>query len=126
MTQEQKELLLKDLCARLPYGVICEDGYGNVLELKGIDNPNTITFKCSDNTFWATDLDKCKPYLFPLSTMTKEQKKEYAHILVVCSNLANCQLLGMTVEDWFRKNHFDYRGLIPRGSAIDATGLNIY
>ena len=71
MTQEQKDLLLKDLCGRLPYGVICEDIYGNVLELNGIDKPNIITLKCSDKTFWATDLDKCKPYLFPLSSMTE-------------------------------------------------------
>jgi hypothetical protein len=58
--------------------------------------------------------------------MTEEQRLEYAHILVMCSNLANCQLLGMTVEDWFNKNHFDHRGLIPMGLANDATGLNIY
>ena len=111
---------------RLPYGVICEDGYGNVLELNGIDNPNNITFKCSNNTFWTTDLDKCKPYLFPLSSMTAEQKREYAHVVVMSGNLATAQLTGITVQDWFSKNHFDYRGLIQMGLAIDATGLNIY
>jgi hypothetical protein len=61
-----------------------------------------------------------------MSSMTEEQKEEYAHILVMSSNLTYSQLLGMTVEDWFNKNHFDYRGLIPMGLAIDATKLNIY
>ena len=77
MIQEEKQLLLVDLCGRLPYGVICEDEYGNVLELNSIDKPNTVTFKCSDNTFWTTDLDKCKPYLFPKSSMTVEQRDSY-------------------------------------------------
>lgn len=67
-----------------------------------------------------------KPYLFPLSSMTETQKEEYAHILVMSSNLAYSQLLGITVEDWLNKNHFDYRGLIEKGLAIDATDKNIY
>ena len=71
-------------------------------------------------------IDEIKPYLFPLSSMTETQKEEYAHILAMSSNLAYSQLLGMTVEDWLNKNHFDYRGLIPMGLANDATGLNIY
>jgi hypothetical protein len=125
MTQEQKNLLLKDLCGRLPYGVICEDRYGNILELTGIDKPNTITLKCSDKTFWTTDLDGCKPYLFPMSSMTEEQKKEYA-LVMSGNNLSYSHLLGMSAEDWFNKNHLDYRGLIDKGLAIDATNLNIY
>ena len=67
-----------------------------------------------------------KPYLFPISSMTEEQMEEYAHILVMCGTLAGSQLMRMTVDDWFNKNHFDYRGLIPTNLAIDATGLNIY
>lgn len=120
MAQEQKDLLLKDLCARLPYGVICEDIYGNALELNSIDKPNTATFKCSDNTFWATDLDKCKPYLFPLSSMTEEQKTSH-NFLKYSAYVSPTKLI-----DWYNKNHFDYRGLIPIGLANDATNLNIY
>ena len=136
MTQENKELLLKDLCARLPYGVICEDRYGNVLELIGIDNPNTATFKCSDKTFWGTDLDKCKLYLFPLSSMTEKQKEEYEDALVSHDYVNGGWTMAKTFDDeyvvpyWFvdfcNKNHLDYRGLIPMGLAIDATGKNIY
>ena len=68
-------------------------------------------------------LSEVKPYLFPLTSMTEEQEKEY--------NNLNCWELGCfphTEEalDYLIANHFDYRGLIPMGLAIDATGLNIY
>lgn len=154
MTQEElKDLLIKDICARLPYGIICDDGYGNVLELNGIDNPNTATFKCSDKTFGTTDLDKCKPYLFPLSTMTDEQKEElfklcefyiqedwegkkseaYGIEIARRPDPAYCydhtfRIWGIDMRaiDWFLKNHFDINNLIPRELALDATGLNIY
>ena len=137
MTQEDKELLLQDLCARLPYRVICEDEYGNVLELNSIDKPNTVTFKCSDKIFWTTDLDKCKPYLFPLSSMTDKQIMQSPTSVHVC-DLENLRYDSVWTElnsrftdlidliDWLNKNHFDYRGLIERGLAIDATNKNIY
>lgn len=123
MKKEEKDLLLKDLCGRLPYGIICEDGYGNVLELNGIDKPNSITFKCSDKTFWTTDLDKCKPYLFPLSSMTEEQKAELAMLVVGVEDLFKSFLIEV---EFYHKHHIDYGGLIEKGLAIDATGLNIY
>lgn len=94
MTQEERDLLFKELYMRLPYGIICEDVYGNVLELNNIYKPNTVTFKCSDKTFWTTDLDKCKPYLFPLSSMTDEQKEELITITdgkfrYMCGDITN-------------------------------------
>ena len=68
-------------------------------------------------------IDNVHPYLFPLSSMTDEQEEEY--------NDLNCYELGCfphTEEalDYLIKNHFDYRGLIEKGLAIDATNLNIY
>ena len=137
MKEEDKKLLLKDLSARLLYGIICDDGYGNILELNGIDKPNTATFKCSDKTFWTTDLDKCKPYLFPLSSMTKEQEDEWDDLYIkpLCERLnphtrkEDLMLrakAGYAATFWLMENHFDYLGLIPMGLAIDATGLNIY
>jgi hypothetical protein len=107
MTQEQKDLLLKDLCARLPYGVIlnCCDIVNENLRL--IDNNGLI-----NNDY---DLEEVKPYLFPIESMTDEQSSEFMNIQ-----------LGYPSVDWFNKNHFDYRGLIPMGLAIDATGKNIY
>lgn len=150
MKQEDKELLIKDLCARLPYGVICEDGYGNVLELNSIDKPNTVTFKCSDNTFCTADLDKCKPYLFPIESMTEEQQEELITITngkfrymwgditnaIPRKNTSewgiseNAFINGIKVINilyiWLLKNYFDINGLIPMGLAHNATNLNIY
>ena len=116
MTEKQKELLLRDLCGRLPYGVIVKDRNG-VHELT------------AGNTEF-TDLlynSKCniKPYLFPLSSMNEEQSKIYHELIggmFGTSALINFEVL----EDFFHKNHLDYRGLIPMGLAIDATGLDIY
>jgi hypothetical protein len=71
------------------------------------------------------NVSKIKPYLFPMSSMTDEQKKEYA-LVMSGNNLSYSHLLGMSAEDWLNKNHFDYRGLIDKGLAIDATNLNIY
>ena len=130
MTEEDRKLLLKDLSARLLYGIICDDGYGNVLELNGIDKPNTATFKCFDKTFWTTDLDKCKPYLFPLSSMTKEQEKEFNQLLelelkAISDEIDYPQITAFEI-DFYNKHHFDWRGLISIGLALDATDKNIY
>ena len=137
MTQEEKELLLKDLCARLPYGVKVESVF---------INPDTKEHKsCGIEVFDATSilmirdgLGEFKPYLFPLSSMTEEQQIE-ANIFddmdmgILSENLGrnhrnktNIPTATYNYTDWLNKNHFDYRGLIEKGLAIDATGLNIY
>ena len=128
MTQEDKELLLKDLCARLPYGVKCEnynhiDGR-NVFKVTDIRDNGYICGTVNNHYCYAIfDPLELKPYLFPLSSMTEEQEKEY--------NDLNCYELGCFPHtedalDYLIKNHFDFRCLIPKGLAIDATGLNIY
>ena len=114
--QEDKELLLRDLCARLPYGVIIQIKDWTVLdaELK-IGHINRLQIN---------DVE-LKPYLFPLSSMVEEQSKEYHELIggmFGTSALINFEIL----EDFFHKNHFDYRGLIEKGLANDATGLNIF
>ena len=142
MTQEDKELLLKDLCARLPYGVKVNGVFLNYNK----DNGKILYEKC-DKEFNYEHLNRyetLKPYLFPLSSMTEEQKKEISkryklHTYYgLCIEIANhsegywdddnsCNLQDyLWLVDWFNKNHFDYRGLIEKGLAIDATGLNIY
>lgn len=121
MTQEQKELLLIDLSMRLPYGVKCVSGVDDAtLIIEGI-NPNCcgasevqVTYERSGINF-DTTISAIKPYLFPISSMTEEQDKEFMSIPI-----------GYPSVDWFNKNHFDYRGLIPMGLAIDATDKNIY
>lgn len=106
----QKEILLKDLSARLPHGVIVKDRNG--------------THKLTAGNTEFTDLlynGKCniKPYLFPLSSMTWKQECQYRE--VIASSLNHYE-----VYDWLNKNHFDYRELIEKGLAIDCTNLNIY
>lgn len=129
MTQKDKELLLKDICARLPYKLVCKVKYRENGEYKtsnmvldGIFRDDAY-FISQNGTVYSSDY---KPYLFPVSNMTEEQIEEYAHILVMCGTLESSQLMRMTVEDWFNKNHLDFRGLIPMGLALDATDLNIY
>jgi hypothetical protein len=131
MTQEDKDLLLKDLCARLPYGVKCSFGVDNAIyEICGI-NP----ICCGASEIQATHiksgingdftLNACKPYLFPLSSMTEEQKEERKDLLEDKYGFdANGNVF--TLQDFYNKYHLDYRGLIPMGLAIDCTNLNIY
>ena len=149
MTQKHKELLLKDLCARLPYGVKIKTSYDKIdepIELIFI-NPRNESFAIGSNFTLTSglsfDIYECKPYLIPLLSMTEEQKEEllykYIHNDIYFDDFTDYFLAGELWHDicvsmfdlpdlinWLNKNHFDYRGLIPMGLAIDATGLNIY
>jgi hypothetical protein len=129
MTQENKNLLFKDICARLPYKLVCEVKYKEEgkykksnMVLSGVFTDEAY-FTSGKGSIYSNDY---KPYLFPISSMTEDQIEEYAHILVMCGTLESSQLMRMTVEDWFNKNHLDFRGLIPMDLALDASGLNIY
>ena len=135
MTQKDKELLLKDLCARIPYGV---KGI-----IKGGDVVTTPLKWYAEQTLelsigYMVVKNEWRPYLFPLSSMTEEQQKE-ANIFddmdmdILSENLGrnhrnktNIPTATYNYIDWLNKNHFDYRGLIEKGLALDATGLNIY
>ena len=133
MIQKEKDLLLKDLCARLPYKPIVQIDDCGIWNLRGIDHDDSDelrdrvivwhgkNYPSSKSSFPIID---CKPYLFPLSSMTEEQKQEYQYITerwMYDSSYSKSDSI-----DWLNKNHFDYRGLIERGLAIDATNLNIY
>lgn len=122
MTQKEKELLLKDICARLPYGlkVKCEKYSFPVTILYG-GNIDEVKFK---ETGGIENICTIKPYLFPLSSMTEEQKEEYQYITERWTYDSSYSISDSI--DWLNKNHFDYRGLIEKGLAIDATCLNIY
>ena len=127
MTQENKKLLLKDLCARLPYNVICqvefkENGKYNskVMLLSGIFTDEAY-FTTKDGSIYSNEY---KPYLFPLSSMTEEQKQEYQHITERWMYDSSYSISDSI--DWLNVHHFDYRNLIQMNLAIDATGLNIY
>jgi hypothetical protein len=141
MTQKDKDLLLKDLCSRLPYGVKCAyfDGMGNECEdiLNAIfpNDERLLVGKCSID-YSESDILGIVPYLFPLSSMTEEQKREYEDALVYHDYVKGGWTIAKNFEDeyiipyWFvdfcNKHHLDYRGLIPMRLAIDATNENIY
>lgn len=160
MKQEDKDLLLIDLYARIPYGVKChiEGENGAALPIGGYiitdDNTHAFNFIIDENIRLDFKiLEEVKPYLFPLSNITEEQKKElfelcefYIHkdwegkkseILgieiasrpdpIYCyDNTFRIWNVDMRAINWFLKNHFDINNLISRELAINATGLNIY
>ena len=154
MTQADKDLLVKDLCARLPYGtkyevdgfkpnVKCRNGklddnvwdtlsliidteseYHELCHIKHI-NPDGIIYHNY------VHFSKLKPYLFPISSMTDEQKEEFntrsleLQLKVIDDEIMYEKATEFEV-DFYNKHHLDWRGLIPNGLAKDATGLNIY
>ena len=145
MKQGDKDLLLRDLCARLPYGVKCKihtHVHGDtVYKLTDIRDNGYTCGTVKDKYAWAVlDISEVKPYLFPLSSMTKEQKREYHQstskdidmlqdvILERINGINNTNKHAIAYNgiDWLNAHHFDYRGLIEKGLAIDCTNLNIY
>lgn len=122
---ENKELILKDLCCRLPY--------------------NTLVYAQNDNDWYDSEICTqvisdlinedyvIKPYLFPLSSMTDEQRKEYEGIIYKNIEL-HCERYYDVIDvddfdcliDFYHKYHLDYRGLIRLDLAIDATNKNVY
>lgn len=134
MTQEQKDLLLKDLCARSPYGVkvLYENEIFNVEYV----SPMYEEIKLDNHETWTLGIDGVKPYLFPLSSMTEEQQinlTKYLDARVFIKGEISFQCLYANTMDrwkrvfeWCLKNHFDIYGLIPMNLAINATGKNIY
>lgn len=128
MTQEEKELLLVDLCARLPYNIIMN---GKLTNNIGRDN---IDFVLEPALLAAAIACGCKPYLRPMSSMTEEERKFYYGIVHIQRFEDNYEIDApsdnpiTTIEisriseviDWLNKHHFDYRGLIPMGLALEA------
>lgn len=136
MTQEDKALLYKDLCARLPYGVVLDspnpvdDMWDEAISIDA--STKTVTLLYNERVF---NIDEVKPYLFPLSSMTEEQEREYnmlrdfvySHHYEYEDIVEDMGLYdNWRSIDYLNAHHFDYRGLIEKGLAIDATGLNIY
>ena len=155
MNEQDRELLFIDLCGRLPYEVkvnvnseylseeLIKSGYDKPLVVYGVTADGSISFTLDKFLMeYSMPILSIKPYLFPLSSMTEEQKIEcfkgtdieldehneiwstfpISNSDIVLTNLNN----WLKVINWLNKNHFDYRGLIEKGLAIDARGLNIY
>lgn len=149
MTQNEKELLLKDLSARLSYGVklgfyasATKQTYTCTLLGLEPQADEPVIAKTDSGSFYML-ADNIKPYLFPLSSMTEEQREEFVKCSFYERREEDCgrhtevcyyDMVGNEDElypnydsiDWLNAHHFDYRGLIERDLAIDATNLNIY
>ena len=130
MAEEQKDLkdlLLKDLCARLPYGVKVStpDDVSRTITRMNIDRNLIEVGNYIDDVYVLSDI---KPYLFPLSSMSEEQKEEYCQlqqrIIYNSKGIVNEDITEYI--NWCYENHLDINGLIPKGLAIDCTNLNIY
>ena len=138
MTQEDKELLLKDLCSRLPYNVKCHvPTYNCAMTLTG----KRLNYFCFHKDEWGIDysheietvLDPLndqnndyvvKPYLRPMSSMTEEKINEFILIsdtVLWLGNKRSSCILSLEQMDWLNANHFDYRGLIEKGLALEAS-----
>ena len=165
MTQEDKEILIRDLCGRLPYGVKAYIKKWSKLDRKYYEGVYTVeSIDTSLNTIIADSERSCvevivgyddseiKPYLFPMSSMTDEQARMLS-ILYGIKDILSKKITDEYIEfkvdagfgdvetrriwyneivssietfDWLNKNHFDYRGLIKKSLALDATNLNVY
>lgn len=124
MTQEERDILLKDLSARLPYGIRVQLSTNEVGILHGVAKRTCTVFtkgRITPPDFYDVSMRDIKLYLFPLSSLTEEQKEELADMEILSE-----EFLGVKTVDWLNAHHFDYRGLISRGLAVDATNLNIY
>ena len=114
MTQEDKELLLKDLCARLPYGVMIQIPELFYPQRKVAEKLVTIydLWHFNDN---GTYIENVRPYLRPMSSMTEEEKPYYQAFF----NYDGVEYPDEYI-DWLNAHHFDYRGLIEKGLALEA------
>lgn len=129
MTQEEKDLLLKDLCARLPYGVMVSVQGGEFNSYKypyqltaiskfGLDSLCKV-YHPIYTPLGSPNVEDIKPYLRPMSSMTEKEEKIFLKLargIFITGTLINFP----TLEDFLNKNHLDYRGLIGKGLAIEA------
>lgn len=137
MTKEDKQILFQDLCARLPYGVKARV-YNH---WRDEFQEETITIENLHQLIKTFSIGDIKPCLFPLSSMSDEQKKEcfkgtpleidkYGDVAVKYDFYGNSQYPNLEIYleliDWLNAHHFDYRGLIDKSLALDATNLGIY
>jgi hypothetical protein len=132
MTKKDRDLLLKDLCARLTYGVKVQ--HNNKKEVFGVveqieaEGDIDLSYYDEETERWklcCTSIDNIKPYLRSMSSMTEEEREEFRMIGGVMSyspqhNTWAISAFSPEAYDWLLANHFDYRGLIEKGLALEA------
>ena len=122
MTNEDKQLLIKDICARLPYGVRVKretitGSYAMVGFTLSLETFNELKVGIQEDRY------SIKLYLRPMSSMSEEENIEYNEICLF--NGASIALMSNVISsyetiDWLNAHHFDYRGLIEKGLALEA------
>lgn len=126
MTQEEKQLLLKDLCARLPYRVMYETSYGprilNDLFIYSNGPIYTDHIVGEYNQIYGVELQHIKPYLRPMSSMTEDERREYDKLITKCIYDPEAYFFDNydRLYDYLNAHHLDYRGLIEKGLALEA------
>lgn len=137
MTQEEKDLLFKDLCGRQTYNVKCQVfNDANPYTLSGVLHNKPYSQLYFEELDWKefdgfVGVEYCKPYLFPMSSMTIKQKTEFnmqsleLQLKFIDNEIMFEKLMEFKL-DFYNKHHLDWRGLIEKGLALDATNKNIY
>ena len=133
MTQEEKQLLIKDLCGRLPYGVKFALSGNGIYTMKGIDlivtDDGDWEYAVTAKGIEPIEIKYVKPHLRPMSSMTEEEKKVVCSMNMISDTELNDRLnyqrmyvQNYTIEtfDYFNERKLDYRGLIPMGLALEA------
>ena len=124
MNTKDKEILLKDLCARLPYGVKINESTQGDFTVIGLTTERVFTTCETEGCHNDFPIECIKPYLRPMSSMTDYEAIEWHK-----TTLGQRWITNDNIErciDWVNAHHFDFRGLIEKGLAIDATGKKIY
>ena len=135
MTQEEKQLLLNDLCGRFQYGVkVCArfntgNRYTTNVTAIYADRDYVQIRQNVLHSYTGSSVEDIRPYLRPMSSMTEEEKEEFEN-LVFTYDFGNGQFpiehvimywdSFEEVLEWLNSHHFDYRGLIPMGLALEA------
>ena len=128
MDEKEFDLLMKDLCGRLAYGVKAnvsgwdeekQEEVNIPLRVYSIDTDGYLRFESNDYGVNYYGIEHCPLFLRPLSSMTEEEHEEYRKYVKEVNGFSyyiNCSDL----MDWYNRKMFDYRGLIPKGLALEA------
>ena len=129
--KDDRDLLFTDVCAWLKYNIKAKYQCFHIHSVQGLTNAGLVVLRSETNKLITTDIKNIRLFLFPLSSITEKQSKELEEIDPEFYSLIREDgniYVSMDIRgyDWLNKNHFDYRGLIQKELAIDATNLNIY
>lgn len=116
MTPQEKDLLLRDLCCRLPYGVVGWAGRREILA----NISDKGFYKPTNRDGWHP-IEEFKPYLRPMSDMTAEEISEFNSIYGDANSTQSDTDVATKIIDFYNERFFDFRGLIPMGLALPAT-----